>query len=265
MRAVIDSAALSQAPRRIWDEGRGNPVGWIVRTGLGAFESDDRTLWRTADDVYSAELRRSRNGRQVYLALLAGGTYLGCCDADGWRPASRRSRIRHLRSPQLPLSPPGRLNGEGRPAVAVRSSGRPDRLQRRRHESVVARGLRPRACTPASDGCPDLRRRTRLPRDRGLWPPLGREDQGRVRASGHRTHRGFVSARGCRAGEARLFLISLDRMLIWARRSQPAIHVASRRSARDRSWRGDRTYTASSSKGWGGSRPARDQSRRSGT
>ena len=103
MRAVIDAAALSQVARRIWDEGRGNAAGWIVRTGLGPFESDDRTTWRTADGTYSAELRRSRNGRHVYLALFDGGRYLGRYDADGWRAASTLSRIRHLRSAQLPL------------------------------------------------------------------------------------------------------------------------------------------------------------------
>jgi len=103
MRAVIDTAGLSQAARRIYDEGRGNAAGWIVRTGLGPFESDDRTTWRTADGTYSAELRRSRNGRHVYLALFDGGRYLGRYDADGWRAASSRSRVRHLRSAQLPL------------------------------------------------------------------------------------------------------------------------------------------------------------------
>ena len=103
MRAVIDAAALSQAAGRIWDEGRGNPVGWTVRTGLGPFDSEDRTTWHTSDGTYKAELRRSRNGRHVYLALFDEGTYLGRYDADGWRAASTRSRIRHLRSPQLPL------------------------------------------------------------------------------------------------------------------------------------------------------------------
>ena len=102
MRAIIDTAALGQAARRIWDEGRGNPVGWIVRTGLGPFESEDRMTWRTADGRYGAELRRSRNGRHVYLALFEGGRSLGY-DANDWRAASTRSRIRHLRSPQLAL------------------------------------------------------------------------------------------------------------------------------------------------------------------
>lgn len=82
---------------------RGNPAGWIVRTVLGPFESDDRTTWHTADGTYSAELRRSRNGRHVYLALFETGRYLGLYDANGWRAASTRSRIRHLRLRQLPL------------------------------------------------------------------------------------------------------------------------------------------------------------------
>jgi len=86
-----------------WTPSPATDTGTKVRTGLGPFESDDRTTWRTADGTYSAELRRSRNGRHVYLALFDGSRYLGRYDADGWRPASTRSRIRHLRSPQLPL------------------------------------------------------------------------------------------------------------------------------------------------------------------
>ena len=102
MRASIDPASLGRAAERIWFE-RGNPLGWRVRTAVGSFESDDRITWRSAEDTFTAELRRSRNGRHVCLALFDGGTYLGRYDADGWREASTRSRIRHLRSPQLPL------------------------------------------------------------------------------------------------------------------------------------------------------------------
>jgi hypothetical protein len=121
MRAVIDPVMLSQTAMRIWDQGRGNPLGWVVRTRLGDFESDDRVTWRTADGVYSAELRRSVNGQHVYLALFERGTYLGRYDVHGWRAASERSRVHQLRSRQLP-PPPGSLNGDGRPAAAVRPS-----------------------------------------------------------------------------------------------------------------------------------------------
>ena len=89
MRAVIDSAAVSQAPR-VWDEGRGNSAGWVVRTTLVPFESDDRATWRTADCAWSADRRRSRNGQHVYLALFEGGTYLG--------RATRMAGYRHLGS-----------------------------------------------------------------------------------------------------------------------------------------------------------------------
>lgn len=61
----------------MWDEGRGNPAGWTVRTSLGPSDSKDRMTCRTSDGTYSAELRRSRNGRHVYLALFDGGTFLG--------------------------------------------------------------------------------------------------------------------------------------------------------------------------------------------
>jgi hypothetical protein len=103
MRVLVNAAAPGHAAGRIWDEGRANPVDWIVMTSLGPFASTDRVTWRSEDGLYSAELRRSRNDRHVYLAMFEGGSYLGRYDADGWRAASTRSRIRHLRSSQLPL------------------------------------------------------------------------------------------------------------------------------------------------------------------
>jgi hypothetical protein len=74
-----------------------------VRTILGPFTTSDRCTWRTADDAWTAELRRSRNGRHIYLALFKDGSFQGRYDTTGWHPASSRSRVRHLRSPQLPL------------------------------------------------------------------------------------------------------------------------------------------------------------------
>ncbi len=103
MRASLDPALLGRAAQRIWAEGLGNPLDWSVRTTLGPFTTSDRCTWRTPDGAWTAELRRSRNRRHVYLALFHDGTYLGRYDASGWRAASERSRVRHLRSPQLAL------------------------------------------------------------------------------------------------------------------------------------------------------------------
>ena len=103
MRASLDPAMLARTAQRIWFEGRSNPLDWIVRTPLGSFDTPDRSTWRTADDAWTAELRRSQNGRHVYLALFHDGTYLGRYDVTGWHAASTRSRVRQPRSTQLPL------------------------------------------------------------------------------------------------------------------------------------------------------------------
>ena len=65
------------------------------------------------------------------------GRYLGRYDTTGWHAASTRSRVRQLRSSQLPAAAGG-LSAHGRSAPAIRAPGRPDCLQRRRDEPVVA-------------------------------------------------------------------------------------------------------------------------------
>jgi hypothetical protein len=103
-RAAAHSARLGRAAERIWSEGRVNPVDWIVGTTLGAFATTDRVTWRTADSAWTAELRRSRNGRRWYLALFHSGLYCGRYDpATGWHAAGSRSRVRQLRSLSLSL------------------------------------------------------------------------------------------------------------------------------------------------------------------
>src|SRR5262245_14957174 len=103
MHVALDQAVLGRAPQRVWSEGLVNPLDWTVRTIRGPFSTSDRSTWHTPDHVWTIELRRSRNRRHVYLALFHEGTYLGRYDDAGWRAASSRSRVRHLRSPQLPL------------------------------------------------------------------------------------------------------------------------------------------------------------------
>src|SRR5579859_940264 len=85
MRASVEVevALLGHAAMRIWSEGRSNPVDWSVRTPLGSFDTRDRNTWCTTDGAWTAELRRSRNGRHVYLAFFHRGTYLGRYDAAG--------------------------------------------------------------------------------------------------------------------------------------------------------------------------------------
>ncbi len=102
MRVALQAALLGRAAQRIWDE-RVNPAGWTVRTPLGEFESGDHSTWRTADGTWTAEVRRSRNGRHIYLALFHDCAFLGSYDAAGWRAASARSRVGHPRPAQLPL------------------------------------------------------------------------------------------------------------------------------------------------------------------
>jgi hypothetical protein len=104
MEAHLDRALLGRAAGRLWAEGRHNPITWQVSTTLGSFSTEDRMTWRTASGAWTAELRRSRKGHHWYLALFERGRYRGRYDARGWRDASNRSRVRHLRSSQLPLA-----------------------------------------------------------------------------------------------------------------------------------------------------------------
>ncbi len=94
---------LGRAAGRIWTEGRANPIHWHIRTLLGTFVTDDRTTWRTQSGDWTAELRRSKNGRHWFLALFEDGVYRGRYDASGWHTATDRKRVRHLRSHQLRL------------------------------------------------------------------------------------------------------------------------------------------------------------------
>ena len=103
MNTPIHRSELARAVERIWTEGRANPVSWAVRSSLGSFQTEDRLTWRTADGAWTAELRRSRRGQHVYLALFHQGVYLGCHDAMGWHDAGARRRVRQVRSLRLPL------------------------------------------------------------------------------------------------------------------------------------------------------------------
>jgi hypothetical protein len=102
MRASLQAAFLGRAAQRIWAE-RANPVGWTVRSPLGEFSSEDRITWRTADGAWTAELRRSRNGRHIYLGLFHECAFVGRYDVAGWHAASPHSRVGHPRPDQLPL------------------------------------------------------------------------------------------------------------------------------------------------------------------
>jgi len=105
MRARIDRGELARVAGRIWTEGRGNVPGWIVGTTVGAFSTEDRLTWRTADGTWTAQLRRSKHGQHVYLVLFHEGAYLGRYGARaGWHGATTRSRVRQLRSLPLPLA-----------------------------------------------------------------------------------------------------------------------------------------------------------------
>jgi hypothetical protein len=103
-RAVMERALLSRTAERIWTEGRNNPVSWPVGTRVGVFRTDDRVAWRTPHGGWTAELRRSRGGRHLYLSLFHMGVYVGRYDSvAGWRDATDRSRVHQLRARSLPL------------------------------------------------------------------------------------------------------------------------------------------------------------------
>ena len=95
---------LGRAASRIWWEGRANPMGWEVPTALGVFTTEDRATSRTGARNWTAELRRSINGKHWFLALFEGGVYRGRYDANRWHAATHRKRVRQLRSYQLPLA-----------------------------------------------------------------------------------------------------------------------------------------------------------------
>jgi hypothetical protein len=42
---------LGRAAGRIWTEGRVNPIDWEIRTPLGTFTTDNRSVWRTDNDL----------------------------------------------------------------------------------------------------------------------------------------------------------------------------------------------------------------------
>jgi len=100
---VFTDDELGQSAGRVWTVGRANPVEWEVRTALGVFTTHDKVTWHGSSGEWVAELRRSRNGHHLYLAMFEGGVYRGRFDASGWHTATERRRIRHLRSYQLPL------------------------------------------------------------------------------------------------------------------------------------------------------------------
>ena len=95
---------LSRAAGCIWALGRANPIEFEIRTALGMFTTDDRASWRTTVGDWTAELRRSTNGKHWFLALFEKGVYRGRYDASGWHTATDRKRVRQLRSYQLPLA-----------------------------------------------------------------------------------------------------------------------------------------------------------------
>ena len=97
-------AELSRVAGRLWSEGRANPIDWEIRSPVGVFTTRDRATWTTESGNWTAELRRSRNGRHRFLAMFEGGLYRGRYDAGGWHAATDRKRVRQLRSYQLPLA-----------------------------------------------------------------------------------------------------------------------------------------------------------------
>jgi hypothetical protein len=103
MRASLDPSLHGRIAQRIWAEGLSNTLDWGIRTTAGTFTTTDRITWRSADGAWTAELRRSRNRRYLYLVLFHEHRYLGRYDDAAWRSATDRSRIRHMRSPQLAM------------------------------------------------------------------------------------------------------------------------------------------------------------------
>ena len=100
---AFGNADLGRAAGRIWSLGRANPIDFDIPTTLGTFSTDDRATWQSESGVWTAEVRRSRNGRHVFLALFEDSVYRGRYDSAGWHAATERRRIHHPRSRQLPL------------------------------------------------------------------------------------------------------------------------------------------------------------------
>ena len=89
--------------RANWSPSPAVDTGAKIRTLLGTFTTDDRANWRTETVSWTAELRRSKNGRHWFLAVFKAGVYRRRYDSTGWHAATDRKRIRQLRSYQLPL------------------------------------------------------------------------------------------------------------------------------------------------------------------
>ena len=86
MRAYADEE-LAKAAGRIWTEGRANPIDWVIRTLLGTFTTDDRATWCTETDGWTAELRRSKNGRHWFPLCSRPVSIAGATTAQaGMRP-----------------------------------------------------------------------------------------------------------------------------------------------------------------------------------
>jgi len=85
---------------------RANPIDWEIRTPLGTFTTGDRATWCTEPGGWTAELRRSKNGRHWLLAVFEAGVssrsvaiaWRASIDADSTvvgqppTPGSRRRR-----------------------------------------------------------------------------------------------------------------------------------------------------------------------------
>jgi hypothetical protein len=89
-------------PSGVTDTGR-KCVTWV-----GTWRTDDRVTWRTADDAWLAQLKRSNSGRYVSLAIYHHGVYLGRQDASGFHLPTGQGRARRprraARSLPLPLA-----------------------------------------------------------------------------------------------------------------------------------------------------------------
>src|SRR5205814_1297181 len=89
-RKARDGTELGRVAGRVWSEGRANPIDWEVRTPLAVFTTEDRASWHTESADWTAELRRSKNGRHWFLALFEAGAYRGRYDTSGWHAATER-------------------------------------------------------------------------------------------------------------------------------------------------------------------------------
>ena len=97
--------------QKLWAEGRANPLGWVCRSWVGDWQTDDRVTWRTTDGVWLAQLQRSPNGRRVFLYLWHEQTFVGYQDDTSWHAASARARARQPRPVHRSLPLPLPLAG----------------------------------------------------------------------------------------------------------------------------------------------------------